>query len=346
MDRNAHYLIVGLFVIAATIAGILFAGWLYNDSNHHAMRHYEVHFSESVEGLNAGNEVRYMGVKVGQVESTNLLPKQPDKVGVTIRIDESTPITTQTVAVLRTQGVTGLSYINLVTRKQAGAATEREHADPSLPINPQTGLPVIQSSPSEFGGLIQALPRLQADLNTLLGNANQALNQQNLQNFSATLENINKLSARANKVFSDENITNLSAFLENLQEATKAAPQLVSDLRKTTSRLNHLVNSMDQLVSNNQDNVKKSMLELQRTLRNISTMTQHYTQLAEQLKHMAATNETSVNELIATGGADVKALLNESRRTATAIRRLSEKLEQNPSQIIYESKPQGVEIPY
>ncbi len=342
MDRNAHYLIVGLFVILVTIAGIMFAGWLYNDSSSQQTKRYKIHFSESVDGLNVGNEVRYMGVKVGQVEATYLLPEQPDKVGVTIRIDAGTPIYNKTVAVLRTQGVTGLSYINLVTHK----AADKQPMTRNLPIDSKTQLPVINSAPSEFGGLMQALPKLQSDLNDLISGANQALNQKNLQTFSAILQHINQLVTDANRVFSDENINNLSTLLENLNQTTEAAPQLVADLRKTSKKLNHLVSSMDELINSNKENVKNSVTELQHTLKNVSAMTRRYSQLAVQLKQMAKTNEEAVNELVTSGGYDLKQLLVESKRTATAIRRLSEKLEKNPSQIIYESKPQGVEMPY
>ena len=342
MDKNAHYLMVGLFVILATIAGIFFAGWLYNDSSDHQTRRYEIHFSESVDGLNAGNEVRYMGIKVGQVEATYLIPEEPGKVRVIIRIEETTPVFSNTVATLRTQGVTGLSYINLVARQ----ASKTQPVTRDLPINTQSELPIIHSAPSEFGGLIQALPKLHSDLNTLINNANLALSQQNLKSFSSILEHIDQLAINANKVFSERNVKHLSTLLENLDQAAAAAPQLVADLRQTSEKLNHLVSNMDDLVGQNKAGIKTSVEALHRTLNNVSVMTQRYSQLAEQLRQMTATNEASVSELFATGGSDLKQLLIESRRTATAIRRLSEKLEQNPSQILYEPETQGVEIPY
>ena len=102
---------------------------------------------------------------------------------------------------------------------------------------------------------------------------------------------------------------------------------------------------MDQLVSKNEADLTGSIRELRQTLKNISGMTQHYNRLAVQLDKMATNNEERINELIGDGGHDLKQLLIESKRTATVIRRLGVKLEQNPSQIIYESTSKGVKIP-
>ena len=340
MDKNAHYLIVGLFVILVTIAGVMFAGWLYNDHDNSQMRKYEVQFSESLDGLNIGNEVRYMGIKVGQVEKTYLIENQPDKVGIVISIKASTPVSQITVATLRTQGVTGLSYINLVTTQSKPKQTTAK----ALSINEQTQLPIINSAPSELGGLVHALPELQNNLNTLISGANAALSQKNLQTFSSLLENINQLAIDANQVFSHDNLHNLSALLESLNKTAAEGPKLIADLRMTTKKLNRLVSTMNQLVDVNKAGVKNSIKELQTTLNNVSKMTEHYSKLAVQLNTMATNNEEQINELLGSGG-DLKQLLTESRKTATAIRRLSEKLEQNPSQIIYESTSQGVVIP-
>jgi hypothetical protein len=48
MDKNAHYLAVGSFVIIVTIAGLMFGAWLYGDRSKDTAKHYEIHFSESV----------------------------------------------------------------------------------------------------------------------------------------------------------------------------------------------------------------------------------------------------------------------------------------------------------
>lgn len=337
MDKNNHYLAVGLFVIIVTIVGLMFAGWLYSDRSINNPKRYEIHFSESVDGLSKGSEVRYMGIKVGQVENADLLPGQADKISVIISVKDDTPILDSTVATLRTQGVTGVAYINLFQQ-------EKHQKKKSL-SNDVSKLPIIDSVPSELNSLLQALPDLQQKINQLLSGVNQALNEENLKNLSSILKNINSLTMDAHRLLSNENINNLTSTLKNLDKTTQAGPGLVADLRKTSKEMNHLISNMDQLVSHNEANIKGSIKELRQTLKNISEMTQHYNRLAIQLNKMANNSESQLNEVFGDGGQDLKQLLIESKRTATVIRRLGEKLEQNPSQILYESTSKGVKIP-
>lgn len=337
MDKNAHYLAVGLFVILATIVGLFFAGWLYNDQDINHSKRYQIHFTQSVDGLAAGSEVRYMGIKVGQVESTHLLPEHPDQVGVIISIQDDTPIDGNSKATLRSQGVTGVSYIDLSQRTTAEIKP--------LVIDEKSGLAIIESAPSEISGAIRGLPQLQRNLNHLVARANKALSDENLQNLSSILANANQVTADANLVFSDKNRANLSAFLENLNKTAEAGPALITDIRQSMVRLNRLLDHMDQLLSNNEADLTGSLKDLRQTLDNISKMTDHYSRLAVQLNKMADDNQQQINSLLVDGGHDLKQLLIESRKTATTVRRLSEKLEQNPSQLLYETTPNGISLP-
>lgn len=337
MDKNAHYLAVGLFVILATIAGIFFAGWLYDDQSVKHTKRYQIQFTQSVDGLAAGSEVRYMGIKVGQVESVHLIPDHPDRVGVIVSVQEDTPIDGNTKATLHSQGITGVSYVNLSQRTSVETKP--------LVIDKKSELAIIESTPSEITGAIKGLPQLQKNLNYLVERANQALSDENLQIFSAILANANQVTVDANRVFSDKNISNLSAFLENLNKTAEAGPALVADIRQSTVRLNRLLDHMDELVSNNEADLTGSISDLRRTLDNISKMSNHYSRLAVQLNQMADDNQQQINSLIADGGHDLKQLLIESRKTATTVRRLTEKLEKNPSQLLYERTPDGIQLP-
>ncbi|CAA6806642.1 MAG: Mammalian cell entry related domain protein [uncultured Thiotrichaceae bacterium] len=337
MDKNAHYLAVGLFVIAATIAGLFFAGWLYDDQGNNHSQRYQIHFTQSVDGLATGSEVRYMGIKVGQVESTYLIPEQPGRVGVIVSVQEDTPIDGNTKATLRSQGITGVSYVNLSQHTSV-------EMKPLL-FDEKSELAIIKSKPSELTGAIKGLPQLQKNLNHLVERANQALSDENLQTFSSILVNANQVTADANLVFSDKNMKNLSAFLENLNKTAEAGPALITDIRQSTVRLNRLLDHMDQLVAKNEADLTGSIKDLRRTLDNISKMTNHYSRLATQLNKMVDENQQQINSLLVDGGDDLKQLLIESRKTATTVRRLSEKLEQNPSQLIYEATPNGIRLP-
>ena len=61
---------------------------------------------ESVAGLNLNAPVKYNGVEVGKVSDIRLDPVNPEKVRLTFAIEHGTPIKADTVAVLKTQGLT------------------------------------------------------------------------------------------------------------------------------------------------------------------------------------------------------------------------------------------------
>ena len=109
-----NYAAVGAFVLvlgAALIAGVL---WLASGGNWQTK--YEVYLAvldESVAGLNLNAPVKYNGVDVGKVQDIALDPANPARVNLLFAIEQGTPIREDTVAVLKTQGLTGIAYVEL-----------------------------------------------------------------------------------------------------------------------------------------------------------------------------------------------------------------------------------------
>ena len=312
MERDAHYFVVGLFVIVMAVAGFLFAGLFYDDQAGRDFVRYDIHFDTPVDGLEKGSEIRFMGIKVGEVTQVFLLPGTAARVGVRVQIEDYTPVNTATVATLRQQGLTGLPFINLTqndskTPPQLLVATEGQE------------LPVIFTEPSELDALVQKLPDLEKNLTVLLNSASELLNA--------------------------ENRTHVTKLLKNLNTAVEGVPPLVASLQQVSTQLGQLTETTNQAVEHSQQSINASMVEFQTTLRSLSSTSQRLDKLLKDVDRVVVNNEGHVNGLLGEGGENLKQLLNESRRTATAIRQLSDRLEQNPSQIIYQPAPQGTELP-
>ena len=115
MDTKVNYAAVGAFVLllcVALVAGIL---WLAVGFGHKKeIQMYLAIVNESVAGLNMDAPVKYLGVTVGKVKSIQLNPSQPEQVVLLFAIKKSTPIKVDTVAVLKTQGLTGIAYVELI----------------------------------------------------------------------------------------------------------------------------------------------------------------------------------------------------------------------------------------
>ena len=82
---------------------------------------YLVYLTESVSGLNRQAPVKYRGVVVGLVREIALDPEELERVRVMLAIERGMPIKQDTVAMLSTQGLTGIAYLDL----RAGARIRR-----------------------------------------------------------------------------------------------------------------------------------------------------------------------------------------------------------------------------
>lgn len=309
MERDTHYFVVGLFIIVTSMAGALFAGLFY-DRPSAATHAYAVHFDIPVEGLEVGNEVRFMGIKKGEVTRVFLLPDNPAKVGVEIAVEQDTPVNTATEVVLRLQGLTSVPFLNL----------EQKMGIKPAPLAAKAGeLPVLPTKLTAMDALVQSLPDLEKELATLIQSANAVLNEENRQHFAAILQNLDTVSA--------------------------GLPALANSLQASSEQLQTLIKQVNGTVSRSEQGLAVSMKELQATLVAIRTTSQRLDTLLRDVDRVVVNNEGKVNELLGEGGENLKQLLNESRKTVTAIRQLSDRLEQNPSQILYQPAPQGTVLP-
>ncbi|MEZ5451443.1 MAG: MlaD family protein [Thiothrix sp.] len=310
MERDTHYFVVGLFVILTAIAGALFAGLFYNKP-YVATKTYAVHFDMPVEGLEEGSEVRYMGIKKGEVTQVSLLADDPSIVNVTLVVEQDTPVNKATVATLRLVGLTGVPFLGL---SQADGIRPEPLPEPA-----KDEIPIIPVKPTPMDALVEKLPGLETELSVLIHDANDVLSAENRQHFAG--------------------------LLKNLDAASADLPALISGLDETTVKLQTLMRQLGVIASRSEAGLDTNMQELQQTLASIRATSQRLDILFKHVDRLVVNNEGRVNELLGEGGENLKQLLNESRKTAAAIRQLGDKLEQNPSQLIYQPAPQGTELP-
>jgi phospholipid/cholesterol/gamma-HCH transport system substrate-binding protein len=114
MDDKVNYSLVGAFVLvlgAALVAGVL---WLAAGvGGQHPVDVYQAFIEESVAGLNVDAPVKYLGVDVGKVSRIEIDPRNSRRVRLRFLIDRGTPIKQDSLAVLKTQGLTGIAYVEL-----------------------------------------------------------------------------------------------------------------------------------------------------------------------------------------------------------------------------------------
>jgi phospholipid/cholesterol/gamma-HCH transport system substrate-binding protein len=186
METKVNYALVGAFVLvlgAALIAGVL---WLASGGGFREQPTlYLALVGESVAGLNLNAPVKYRGVDVGKVRDIRLDPDNPEQVRLVFAIDRGTPIKEDTEAVLKTQGLTGIAFVEL------GGGTL---ASPPLRPSAPGELPVIRTKPSLAARLENVLTTVLAKLDSTSDNVNKILSADNLASFKSMLADLSAVA--------------------------------------------------------------------------------------------------------------------------------------------------------
>ena len=77
MDRDAHYVTIGAFVLLVLAMATGFVMWYSDTRERRDQTRYEIYFRGTVSGLSDGAAVRYLGVDVGRVEMLVAVLERP-----------------------------------------------------------------------------------------------------------------------------------------------------------------------------------------------------------------------------------------------------------------------------
>ncbi|MEL8054995.1 MAG: MlaD family protein [Pseudomonadota bacterium] len=185
METRANYALIGAFVLFAAAAVIAFTLWLGTSQLNRDYAEYDIIFEGPV-SLEEGASVRYIGIKVGEVETVRIDRRDASKVRARIRIDKTTPIKEDSTASIDIAGITGLTFI------QINAGTETMGP---LRAKPGQSVPVIESVQNPLAMLFASGAEIAGRAGTLLDSSDALLSDQNIATFSALLSNANSVMA-------------------------------------------------------------------------------------------------------------------------------------------------------
>lgn len=251
MNNRVNYNLIGFLVLFSIAAMIGFGYWLLKPSKEIEMRTYAIYFDESVLGLNLDAAVKYKGINVGKVTSLAINPKNSQQVEVLINVLKTTPIKDSTVAQLTSQGITGLSYINLSLGDENSHSLEKKRGDE---------YPVIKTIPSLLIKLENTFGDVTYNLSETLQSTKELLKKENQESFSLLLKESAMLVSKLNKTFDDETILNLQESLKNINSISK--------------QLDALMPKVDKLAQNSvvwEDSVSASFASIMRSYIGISS---------------------------------------------------------------------------
>jgi phospholipid/cholesterol/gamma-HCH transport system substrate-binding protein len=295
MEPKVSYTLVGLFVIVLGAGLLSVVLWLGREGEDKVYDLSYIHMQESVSGLSVNAPVKYRGVEVGRVKRIELDRDNPEQVQLMVEIARGTPLKTDTVATLSSQGLTGLSFVEL----SGGTAN-------SAPLTAAAGqrYPEIRSRPSLLVRMDEAVSTLLTNLNGITTNLDALVDTENRTSIKELLKNLAGLSetlaAREGQL--DQLLASAGDAIKNTDQITAKVPVLISRMTESVTAFQAMAQdigrtsqAVNTLVTSNQQNIERFA---QQTLADVSLLVGELRQLTNSLQGLARQLEQEPNSLL------------------------------------------------
>lgn len=324
MESKAHYTLIGTFVLVFLLAGLSFFLWLSGNAYDQEFDEYVVSFDAPVRGVQESAEVRFSGIKVGEVTQIRLDPDNPNKVLVKIEVFEDTPVDVKSYGQLEAQGLTGLNYVQIFS------------GGVDLPLAKDAdvkGAYVVEGRRSQIDSLLDdggsVVESVQKTLNSVL----RTLDDKSIQSFQTILSNIEQITSeyaaeplKASRL--EQTLANIDRAAKDVSVASVSVDQTALDTRLTINNdFAPLVRSLNNTVT-----------ELDATIVSIRT-------LAERSTGLVDTTNGAVTDFSAGSLKKIEDTTVELKELLTTLNRVADELERNPAQFIVGEKREIVELP-
>lgn len=312
MEPKVNYIVVGSFVAilgAAILVGIL---WLGKTDYRGTYDRYEAYMKESVAGLSVDSTVKYRGVDVGRVRAIALSQDNPEDVLLTLDILRGTPIKTDTIAVLETQGLTGLATINLTGGSREAAFLQAQAGQ---------AYPVIKTGPSLFSRFDEAASRILSDegLAKLLADLDLAA-----KGLAHTLDEDNRMALKRTITDLSDVAQTIAAHKAQIEHSLNGAAKSADNLVKLTAMLNAQVPPL-------LDGINKSVASL-------SAATEELTRTSKTVSSVVHDGKPELQQFTKRTLPEAGQLVTELRQLTASLTRVARELEREPSSLVFGRK--------
>ncbi len=267
---------VGLFVLAGIFiasGGLL---WIGMTSLFQKGDLYATYFDESVQGLDVDSPVKYRGVSVGRVERIGVAPDSR-LIEVMLKIEGIGKIQEDTVAQLKTVGITGLMFVGLDRIEGA----KKDSPELSFPT-PHPVIPSIPSDISQIMGGIDALikqvkaldlegisNRLKTTLDSATGvldNLDQAVTDAEIKEISRSIQ---KTMADVNRILNPERWNHI---VDSVEGAVVSVDDLLENASRTVTTANTALSRVDGIVSENRETILQALAGFEQAMGNANRL--------------------------------------------------------------------------
>jgi len=294
--------VVGAFVLLLGVAAIAALLWLAaGGAWAPQVDLYQAIEEESVAGLNVDASVKFNGVDVGKVTSIKLDPLDPGRVRLVFAIVRGTPIKVDTLAMLKTQGLTGIAYVEL---DGGGPASQ------PLRAGTDGALPQIRTKPS-----------LGARLENLLAGA--------LSKLDTTTTNIDKLLSDDNRRAVTQALADIATVAHTVAARSDSLDAGLADAAKTFKRSAEVAAALPPVIA-----------RIGRSADAIEALGRAGSQASHRAGAAVGAAGDDLQRLTSETLPALQRLMGELDTLAAALQRLSEQTERNPASLLFGRGPQ------
>ena len=309
METRANYIAIGTFVLVILAGLFISMLWLAGAQFRAEYEYFATRFEGPVTGLGTGAPVRLNGIEIGRVTDIQFDPTDPKLVVVILQVRDGIVLHTDAVASLETQGLTGISYVEISGGTQSS---------PPLGLLPGDRYPMVASRPSSLQEVVNGAPELVAKLLDIANRLSAVLNDKNQQAIGETLANLRDTTAvfdrRAQDI--DQLLSDGGKTMHNLADASGSVQGLIG-------KFDHMADQIDVLAKSADDTAK------------------HLSRLSTDVDGMIADVKPQIHDLTNNGFEQLSALLAESRSLVQSLNRVSNALERDPSRFLFGERREG-----
>ena len=243
METKARFAVVGIFISVFSLLGLVILLWIVGGGLHHKKFDiYVVKTDQSVGGLHRDSNVLYKGVSVGKVTSITIDKNNPQFIKIFIKVEKDLPVKTDTRAKISSNGITGISYVNLI-----GGSKEA----PMLKKVSKKQYPIIKTVPTTLEKLSVSAGKVMHNMNKFLNRLNGVFNpqsekymRQTIKNLYTTTKKIDTLTENLNKSENSLNrlLLNGSGLIKRLDNNSEQLNMLIGSLNRLSKNTNSLIN--------------------------------------------------------------------------------------------------------
>jgi phospholipid/cholesterol/gamma-HCH transport system substrate-binding protein len=283
MQPKREQALVGLFVLIAV--AVLF-GTVFTMSGAFGRSTTKFHaYFPFAGGLEPGATVRYAGgPKVGRVDSVQLDPQNPARLDIVFSVQSDLPVKVDSNVKIMSMSPLGDNHLEILP---GTSQAPRALSGALLPSQKYVDFNALTAQINDLGPHAQELLRnlndRASEVKETIVRVNDLLSSQNRVNLAATLA--------ATRGMIEENRPQIKTTIQNVNALTEKMQPLLEDFRKTSDEANQALTHIDALVGENRADVRQAVVELRRTLTNM-------TDASARLDQTLDANSENIDELL------------------------------------------------